>query len=82
MQIPSDAAILAVADSLDAMTSSRTYRPALPLAEARRRILEGSGTQFSPEVVSAFDLEVAAGSIMVSSAPWTNVVREVFEPAC
>ncbi|MGH2347291.1 MAG: diguanylate cyclase, partial [Chloroflexota bacterium] len=52
-EIPPDAAILAVADSFDAMTSSRTYRVALPLAEARRRIIEGSGSQFSPEVVRA-----------------------------
>jgi diguanylate cyclase (GGDEF)-like protein len=80
--IPRDAAILAVADSLDAMTSSRTYRPALPLAEARRRILEGSGSQFNPEVVSAFDLEVAAGSLEVLSVPWPSLVREVLEPAC
>ncbi len=80
--IPRDAAILAVADSLDAMTSSRTYRPALPLAEARRRIVEGSGSQFSPEVVTAFDLEVAAGSLEVLSVPWPSMVREVLEPAC
>ncbi len=44
--IPADAAILAVADAYDAMTSSRTYRPALAHAEACRRVREGSGTQF------------------------------------
>jgi putative nucleotidyltransferase with HDIG domain len=53
--IPPEAAILMVADAFDAMTSSRTYRPALPLAEARRRLREGSGVQFDPGVVAAFE---------------------------
>jgi HD-GYP domain-containing protein (c-di-GMP phosphodiesterase class II) len=57
--IPLDAAILMVADSLDAMTSSRTYRAALPLSEASRRILEGCGTQFHPRVVTAFERALA-----------------------
>jgi diguanylate cyclase (GGDEF)-like protein/putative nucleotidyltransferase with HDIG domain len=61
--IPAEAAILAVADSLDAMTSSRTYRPALPFAEARRRIAEGVGAQFDPQVVAAFERALAAGTL-------------------
>lgn len=48
------ARLMAVADSYDAMTSARPYRPALPVEEARRRILEGSGTQFDPSAVNAF----------------------------
>lgn len=79
--IPSDATILAVADSFDAMTSSRTYRSALPLAEARRRILEGSGSQFDPEVVRAFDVAVAAGEIMVLATPWADDVHPMVEQA-
>lgn len=63
--IPHDAAILAVADSFDAMTSSRTYRPALPLAEAIRRIHEGSGTQFDPVLVAAFDRALADGMFVL-----------------
>ncbi|MGH2347574.1 MAG: HD-GYP domain-containing protein, partial [Chloroflexota bacterium] len=63
--IPRDAAILMVADSFDAMTSSRTYRPALPLAEAIRRMREGSGSQFDPCLVVAFEREVAAGRLTV-----------------
>jgi HD-GYP domain-containing protein (c-di-GMP phosphodiesterase class II) len=57
--IPPDAAILAVADSLDAMTSSRTYRQALPVAEAIRRVREGAGTQYDPRIVAAFDRALA-----------------------
>jgi hypothetical protein len=52
--IPLDARILAVADSYDAMTSDRSYRPALGHAEAITRLQEGSGTQFDPDCVRAF----------------------------
>ncbi len=60
--VPRDAAILAVADSFDAMTSSRTYRPALHVAEAIRRVREASGTQFDPAVVAAFERSLAASA--------------------
>jgi putative nucleotidyltransferase with HDIG domain len=49
------ARILAVADSLDAMTSARPYRQALPFAEAARRLRADAGTQFDPTVVHAFE---------------------------
>jgi len=62
-EIPRDAAIVMVADSFDAMTSSRTYRPALRLSEARRRVREGSGTQFDPRVVEAFERAFEQGTL-------------------
>ena len=80
-EIPRDAAILAVADSFDAMTSSRTYRSALPLAEARRRIVEGSGTQFDPDAVRAFERALAEGEITVLAVAWPIVLREAVEQA-
>jgi putative nucleotidyltransferase with HDIG domain len=52
-EIPLAARILAVADALDAMTSDRPYRGALPMSEALRAIDENTGTQFCPEVVAA-----------------------------
>jgi HD-GYP domain-containing protein (c-di-GMP phosphodiesterase class II) len=52
--IPLDARILAVADAFDAMTSDRSYRPALSHEEAKRRLLADAGTQFDPECVAAF----------------------------
>jgi HD domain len=52
--IPRDARILAVADAFDAMTSDRSYRPALSHEEALQRLREGAGTQFDPECVRAF----------------------------
>lgn len=48
------AQIVAVADSYDAMTSSRAYRLALSKEEAVKRLKEGSGTQFNPKVLEAF----------------------------
>ncbi len=52
--IPLAARIFAVADSLDAMTSDRPYRPALTWAEAGREIVGESRSQFDPAVVKAF----------------------------
>jgi hypothetical protein len=61
--IPLDARILAVADSYDAMTSDRSYRPALSHGEAIRRLSADAGTQFDPVCVRAFaslDLDPSA----------------------
>jgi HD-GYP domain-containing protein (c-di-GMP phosphodiesterase class II) len=52
--IPIDARVLAVADAYDAMTSDRSYRAALPYAEAIERIEAGAGSQFDPACVEAF----------------------------
>lgn len=53
-QIPLGSRIFSVADALDAMTSDRPYRKALPFAAAREEILRESGRQFDPDVVKAF----------------------------
>nr|WP_309100400.1 HD-GYP domain-containing protein [Fredinandcohnia onubensis] len=52
--IPLNARITAIADAFDAMTSSRSYRGALPVEEAYNRILQGEGTQFDPNLVALF----------------------------
>jgi len=52
--IPLNARITAIADAFDAMTSSRSYRGALPVEEAYNRILQGEGTQFDPNLVQIF----------------------------
>lgn len=52
--IPSlEARILAVADSFDAMTSTRSYRVALSQEYAFSELRQHAGTQFDPEVVEA-----------------------------
>jgi HD-GYP domain-containing protein (c-di-GMP phosphodiesterase class II) len=52
-EIPLAARILAVADALDAMTSDRPYRDAMPLEVACAEIRENTGTQFCPRVAAA-----------------------------
>ncbi len=52
--IPLAARIFAVVDALDAMTSDRPYRKALPFDAALKEIRSCSGTQFDPHVVDAF----------------------------
>ncbi|GAB4274485.1 MAG: hypothetical protein Kow0056_02840 [Coriobacteriia bacterium] len=52
--IPLGARILAVADAFVAMTSPRPYREPLTTSQAINELREHSGTQFDPEVVSAF----------------------------
>ncbi|MDQ3389180.1 MAG: HD domain-containing protein, partial [Gemmatimonadota bacterium] len=54
-RIPIAARILAVADTLDAMTSRRAYRDGLPWDVALAEIHRCSGSQFDPRVVAAFD---------------------------
>jgi putative nucleotidyltransferase with HDIG domain len=53
-QIPLGARIFAVADTLDAMTSDRPYRKALPPAAAREEIMREAGRQFDAKVVEVF----------------------------
>jgi HD-GYP domain-containing protein (c-di-GMP phosphodiesterase class II) len=52
--IPFVARILAVADSYDAMSTSRPYRAALPPDRTEAILIEGSGSQWDKAVVDAF----------------------------
>ena len=52
--IPLASRIMTIADTFDAMTSTRAYRKALPVADAIAEIRRCSGTQFDPEIVPAF----------------------------
>src|SRR5687768_4748394 len=68
--IPIEARIIAVADVYDSLTSDRPYRKGLLPAEARDIIIKGSGAEFDPQVVAAFEtayrcqqLEIPAGVI-------------------
>ena len=53
-EIPLGARIFSIADTLDAMTSNRPYRAALPDSAAREEIEKWSGRQFDPEIVQVF----------------------------
>lgn len=52
-QLPLSAYILQLADSFDAMTSDRAYRPARPIRDAIAEIRAGAGRQFHPRVAEA-----------------------------
>jgi hypothetical protein len=52
--VPIEAHVLVAADSYDAMTSFRPYRPALSPDEAIAELLDKAGAQFHPLVARAF----------------------------
>ena len=52
-QIPLESRIVLACDAYHAMTTDRPYRRSLGEVEAKRRLVEASGTQFDPEVVDA-----------------------------
>jgi len=67
--IPLGARIFAVADTLDAMTSDRPYRKALPFLTAHEEIIRESGKQFDPDVVRVF--------LSLPENTWETIRRQV-----
>ena len=66
-EIPLGARIFSVADALDAMTSDRPYRSARRWEEAVAEIVAHSGSQFDPDVVTAFqDAEAELRAVQVA----------------
>ena len=64
--IPFEARIAAVADSFDAMTSDRPYRPdGMSLEASVAELVRCSGTQFDPNVVAAMVKGVESGRIVL-----------------
>lgn len=67
-EIPIGARIFALVDTLDAMTSNRPYRLALPFHAVAKEIIRCRGTQFDPELCDLFltisreEWETCAGS--------------------
>ena len=52
--IPFLARILAVADAYDAMTTTRPYRPAMPISRVEEILTKGAGTHWDSRVIDAF----------------------------
>lgn len=52
--IPLGARLLTIADVFDAMSSARSYKEPMPLAEVRERMVRSAGTCFDPAIVTAF----------------------------
>ena len=60
-RIPLAARIIFACDAFNAMTTDRTYRPALPVSEALAELNANAGGQFDPRVVEVVVQLVAAG---------------------
>ncbi len=52
--IPISGRMMAIADVYDALISKRVYKPAFTHEDAKKIIIEGSGTHFDPRIVAAF----------------------------
>lgn len=68
-EIPLGARVFSVADTMDAMTSDRPYRRALPFEAARAEIIRESGRQFDPRIVSIF--------LSILPEVWENIRLQV-----
>jgi putative nucleotidyltransferase with HDIG domain len=62
-EIPLEARLLCIADSFDAMTSTRPYRAPKRPDEAMDELERCAGTQFDPELVDAFAEAWAEGEL-------------------
>jgi len=71
-EIPQAGRIAAVADFFDALTHDRVYRSAFSVPDALDQLRTGRGSQFDPEVVTAFE----------AALPEIEAVRELYpDPA-
>jgi HD-GYP domain-containing protein (c-di-GMP phosphodiesterase class II) len=66
-EIPLMARIIAVADTLDAMTTNRPYQTAMDLEFAMNRIVGLANTKFDAAVVDALSRVVSAGKIRLTA---------------
>jgi putative two-component system response regulator len=57
-EIPISARLMAVADVYDALISRRVYKEPIPHDVAAAMILAGSGKQFDPDIVAAFERQL------------------------
>ena len=65
-EIPLDSRIITLADSFDAMVTSRPYKKSISISKAANELLSCSGTQFDPKVVNKFL------DMMLESTPTTR----------
>jgi putative nucleotidyltransferase with HDIG domain len=70
--IPLEAAIVGLADAVDAMTTDRPYSCARTLADATEEVVRNRGTQFAPAVVDAYFRLVARRPQLFGSDPMAD----------
>lgn len=71
-EIPIPGRLMALADVYDALISPRIYKPGMTHEQASKLIVQGAGTHFDPDVVSAF-LEL--------SSAFTDIAQEFADNA-
>ncbi len=69
-EIPPEARVVSVADSFDAMTTTRSYHPAWPLDYAYNEIKRGSGAIYDPGVVNALEQCWSAKEMQRIAGTW------------
>lgn len=67
IDIPLGARIIALADTIDAMSTSRPYRPALGTDIVKEELARESGRQFDPEICAR----------LLTDSNWREVEREI-----
>lgn len=80
--IPLGARIVSIVDAFHGLTSDRSYRKALPVADAARILGEGAGTQWDPTLIEVFIkiLNVAKPIPSLSSQALSDTAELVQEP--
>jgi HD-GYP domain-containing protein (c-di-GMP phosphodiesterase class II)/HAMP domain-containing protein len=74
--IPLEARIILACDAFDAMTSNRPYRATKGKKEALDELVENSGRQFDPAVVTAFVAAYRARGAMLSAQAESEALAE------
>lgn len=79
--IPEESRIIAVADSFDAMTSTRRYRASRSLEYAISELKNGAGTQFDAGMVDVFILMLEDYDSIKQDLAWTHENDPQYEEA-
>lgn len=77
-ELPLVARIIAVADTFDAMTTSRPYREGLPREKAAAEIAAAAGSQLCPRVVESFRALFESGRFTLAASE--DILRSIYEP--
>lgn len=78
-EIPFLARVVCVADAFDAMTTTRSYRQALPTEVATEELIRNSGSQFDPEVVQGMIKAIEEKKVIVQPLGKIEVLSEISE---
>jgi putative nucleotidyltransferase with HDIG domain len=71
-QIPQPARVVAVADSFDAMTSDRPYRPPLPVGEVLSEIVKLTPQRYDPVPVHGLLVQIRRDSAGINKVPFLD----------